>query len=66
MPEAWPDAPPQLPDDETSRDFARVKFTMYIDPLLARAFRVYAAERAVSLSAVFAEALTRLIRPSVG
>jgi hypothetical protein len=57
----WPDQPPPLPSDETQRDYRRERFTIYLDPNLARAFRVYAATRHKSLSEVIAEALSRLL-----
>jgi hypothetical protein len=59
----WPDEPPPLPTDETQKTYRREKFTLYLDPVLARRFRVYGAERRRSLSDVFTEALTRLLGP---
>jgi hypothetical protein len=57
----WPDEPPPLPSDETQKTYVRERFTIYLDPALARAFRIYSAERRKSLSDVVAEALSRLL-----
>jgi predicted HicB family RNase H-like nuclease len=61
MSDEWPDQPPPLPSDETHKNYRRERFTIYIDPNLARAFRIYAAARRKSLSDVIAEALSRLL-----
>lgn len=59
----WPDEPPPLPSDETQKSYFRERFTIYVDPGLARAFRIYAAARRKSLSDVVTEALSRLLAP---
>ena len=63
MSDKWPDQPPILPSDETQKNYRRERFTVYLDPNLARAFRVYSAARHRSLSDVIAEALSRLLGP---
>jgi hypothetical protein len=60
MSDQWPDQVPPLRSDETDKGYRRERFTVYLDPSLARAFRIYAAARHKSLSDVVAEALSRL------